>query len=228
MTLKITSLKWQSLTSSSQGLVQGLSIGGTGSAEGDYYKSAAQFGADAVQMAGLAITHAGYDISFAHLHGPTLAAMMQGARASAVSAGGLTGSSPAAALDNMKKGIVELLLHEPVLNISHIGFAMPEGALSFSATASAPGLKREDLEAPQPQAALMQHLHVVADIRIDAALATRLMAGSERKDALSAQLEALEHQGFIKRDGTALTAHVTVTGGRIAVNGQPYPPGPGH
>jgi uncharacterized protein YdgA (DUF945 family) len=227
LSLKVTTLKWQSLTSSSQGSVQGLSIGGTGSAQGEYYKSAVQFGADALQASGLSITHAGYDISFEHLYGPTLAAMMKEARASGINSGGATPTSPAAALANMKNDFIELLLHEPVLNISHIGFTMPEGTMGFSATASAPGLKREDLDGPQLQAALIQHLNVVADVRIDAALATRLMSGSGRKDALDAQLDAFEHQGYIKRDGAALIAHLTFAGGRIAVNGQPYPPGPG-
>jgi uncharacterized protein YdgA (DUF945 family) len=153
--------------------------------------------------------------------------MMKDARASGVTSGGATPASPAAALAGMKSDFIELLLHEPLLNISHLGFTMPEGTLAFSAMASAPGLKREDLEGPQVQAALMQHLKLVADVRIDAALASRLMAGNGRKGALAAQLDAFEHQGYIKRDGAALTAHLTFAEGRIAVNGQPYPPKPG-
>jgi uncharacterized protein YdgA (DUF945 family) len=227
LSLKVATVKWQSLTSSGQGSVQGLSIGGTGSAQGDYYKSAVQFGADSLQTSGVAITHAGYDISFEHLYGPTLVSMMKDARASGVTSGGATPASPAAALAGMKSDFIELLLHEPLLNISHLGFTMPEGTLAFSAMASAPGLKREDLEGPQVQAALMQHLKLVADVRIDAALASRLMAGNGRKGALAAQLDAFEHQGYIKRDGAALTAHLTFAEGRIAVNGQPYPPKPG-
>ena len=224
VTLKITSVKWQSLPASGQGSVQGLSIGGSGSVDGDYYQSAADFSADAIRTSGFSITHAGYAISLQHLHAPTLAAMMKDARASRGDAGGASSPAPAAALETLKKGGIELLLHEPVLNVSHIGFAMPEGELRLSATASVPGLKREDLDGPQVQASLMQHVNVVADLRIDAALATRLMAGNARKDALAAQMDALERQGYTKRDGAALTVHVTIAGGKIAVNGQPYPP----
>ena len=77
-------------------------------------------------------------------------------------------------------------------------------------------------------AALIQHLNVVADLRVDAALATHLLETSGRKDALAAQIDALEHQGYIKRDGTALTAHVTFAAGKVTVNGLPYPPAPSH
>jgi uncharacterized protein YdgA (DUF945 family) len=224
--LKIKAVKWQSAASSSPSQVQGLSIDAQSVADGDFYTSGAKFEADAVQTSGWSVTQAGYDISFDHLHGPTLAAMMKDARASGVNAGS-TQPSPAAALQKMEKDFIELLLHEPVLNISRIGFRMPEGELRFSATASAPGLKREDLDGAQVRPALMQHLSVVADIRIDVALLTRLMADNVRKDALTAQIDAFEHQGYIKRDGTAVTAHVTFTGGTITVNGQPYPPRPG-
>jgi uncharacterized protein YdgA (DUF945 family) len=223
--LKITSVKWQPPSSSSPDQVQGLSISAAGSAQGDFYKSALQFDADAVQASGLSITNAGYDISFEHLYAPTLAAMMKDLRASA--GNGTAQPAPAATLDTMKKNFIELLLHEPVVNVSRIGFRMPEGELKFSATASAPGLKREDLDGPQVQGALMEHLNVIADIRIDAALATRLMAGNARKDALAAQLDAFEKQGLIKREGAALTAHVAFGGGTITVNGKPFPPRPG-
>ncbi len=81
----------------------------------------------------------------------------------------------------MKNG-TELLLHEPVFSISRIGFAMPQGEVRLSATASEPGLKRAEIEnrdGPQVQAALMEHLNVVADLRIDAALLNRLLADSD-------------------------------------------------
>ena len=88
----------------------------------------------------------------------------------------------------------------------------------------APGLKREDLDGSYAHSALMQHLDVAADLRIDVALITRLLANSGRKDALAAQLDTLEHQGYVKRDGKALTAHVALAGGKVTVNGRPYPP----
>lgn len=225
-TLKIKTVQWQSASASTPSQIQGLSIDAESASAGEFYKSGVQFEADAVKTSGWSITQGAYDISLEHLHGPTLAALMKDARASGVSAG-QTQTSPTAMIESMKKDLVELLLHEPVLNISRIGFRMPEGELRFSATMTAPGLKREDLEGPQFQGALMQHLNVVADIRVDAALVTRLMADNARKDSLSAQIDAFEHQGYIKRDGAALTAHVTFAGGAIAVNGHPYPPPPG-
>ncbi|HEY4338892.1 MAG TPA: YdgA family protein [Steroidobacteraceae bacterium] len=224
--LKIATVKWQSLPSSSRGLLQGLSIGGSGTVAGDYYKSAADFSADVIQTPDFSVTHAAYSVSAEHLHAPTLAAMIKDARASRADPSSASPLPPQAALENLKKNGIELLLHEPVLNISHIGFVMPEGELRLSATASAPGLTQEDLDGPRFQAALMQHLNVGADVRIDAALATRLLANNGRKDALAAQMQTLEQQGYIKRDGAALTAHLTFVAGKISVNGHPYPPIP--
>jgi uncharacterized protein YdgA (DUF945 family) len=214
--MKIATVKWQSLPGSGQVLVQGFSVKGSGAADGEYYKSAVDIGADAVQAPGYSVTHADYAVSIDHLHAPTLVAMMKDARAAQLPTTTTT--------DAVKKNGIELLLHEPVLNISRIGFAMPEGELRLSATASAPGLKREDFDGAPLQSALMQHLNVVADLRIDAALATRLLAGNRQKDALEAQIDAFVKQGYIKRDGAALTAHLTFGGGKLAVNGLPYPP----
>jgi uncharacterized protein YdgA (DUF945 family) len=216
VSVKIATMKWLSLPASRQVLVQGFFVNGSGAADGDYYKSTVDIGADAVQAPGYAVTHADYAVSIEHLHGPTLVALMKEARAAQL--------PTTATTDGVKQSAIELLLHEPVLNISRIGFTMPEGELRLSAMASAPGLKREDLDGAALQPALMQHLNVAADLRIDAALATRLLAGSGRKDALEGQIDALEKQGYLKRDGTALTAHLTFGGGKLAVNGLPYPP----
>jgi uncharacterized protein YdgA (DUF945 family) len=227
--MKIDSVKWQSVPASGQNLVQGVSIGGESSADGDYYKSAVEFGVDTVQTPRFSVTHAGYSISFEHLHGPTLAAMTKAMRASGMNTGVAVQPLTPAFMDTMKKGGIELLLHEPIISISRVGFAMPEGELRLSATASEPGLKREDIEnrdGPQFQAALIEHLNVVADLRVDAALLNRLLADSARKDAVNAQIASLERQGYIKRDGTALTSHVTFVGGSLAVNGKPYVPTP--
>jgi hypothetical protein len=40
-------------------------------------------------------------------------------------------------------------------------------------------------------------------------------------------MQTLERQGYIKRDGAALTAHLTFVAGKISVNGHPYPPARG-
>jgi len=229
--MSVASVKWQAAAAASASELKGLSISGTSSAEGDYYRSAVQFGTDALQTPAFSVTHAAYDVSFEHLYGPTLAAIMKKARAVSVPVAGAGGSSapaPALALGSLQKGFTDLLVHEPVVNISDIGFSMPEGSLKFSATASVPGIKREELEGQPMQAALMQHLNLVADLRIDTALLTRLMAGNARKDALTGQLDALEKQGYIKRDGTALTAHLNFGGGKLTVNGQPFVPGGAH
>jgi uncharacterized protein YdgA (DUF945 family) len=225
--VKIASVKWQSLPPASRGSVQGFAIDGSAVVDGDFYKSAVNFGADAVEVPGFSMTHLGYDISVEHLHAPTLAAMMKTMRTAQANVGSSAPMQalPAQVLGPLKTNGVELLLHEPVVNISRIGFTMPEGELRLSASVSVPGLKREDIEGPQFPAGLIQHLNVVADLRVDAALLTKLLEKSGRKDQVSAQVDAFEHQGYIKVDGKALTSHLTFTGGKLMVNGQAFPPG---
>ncbi len=225
--VKVASMDWQSLPDGAQAHMLGLAINGRASVDGDNYKSEGEYGVESIKLAGTSITHAGFAGSLEHLHGPSLATIVKDIRASQLDAGTTTTEHSAAVLATMKKDGIELLLHEPVLNISRIGFAMPEGELRFSATISAPGLKREELEGSALQAALVQHLDVVADLRVDAALATRLLADNPKHEALSEQIEALERHGYIRRDGAALTTHLAFSGGKLIVNGLTYPPAAG-
>jgi len=225
--VKVASMNWQSLPDGTQARMQGLAINGRASVDGDNYKSEGEYGVESMQVAGTSITHAGFAGSLEHLHGPALAAIVKDMRAAQLDAGTTTTEHSAAVLATMKKNGIELLLQEPVLKISRIGFAMPEGELRFSATVSAPGLTREELEGSALQAALVQHLDVVADLRVDAALVTRLLADNPKHEALSDQIEAFERQGYIKRDGAALTTHLAFSGGKLIVNGLTYPPAAG-
>jgi uncharacterized protein YdgA (DUF945 family) len=145
--------------------------------------------------------------------------------------------SPSASVERMQKFAElfrkdgpDLLAHDPVFEITHIGFVTPEGELKISAKFAAPGLKHEDVAEPGPAmtAALIQHLQAQADIRVDTDLLDKLTEGTAGGgDKLAAQVRAFEGQGYITHDGKALSTHVVFDHGKLSVNGKPFPPRPG-
>lgn len=72
--------------------------------------------------------------------------------------------------------------------------------------------------------ALVRFLEAAVDLRIDDPLLSKLLASTARGPTLSAQLDALEKQGYLKRDGKAWTAQIALHAGKLTINGQPYPP----
>jgi uncharacterized protein YdgA (DUF945 family) len=52
----------------------------------------------------------------------------------------------------------------------------------------------------------------------------KLLESNANRDKFVAQTEALERAGILKRDDTALRAHLVFAQGKLTVNGQPYPP----
>ncbi len=170
------------------------------------------------------------------MHGPSLAALTDDLRAAQRDAYTTTGTDATAAasaqtkkfLEVFRKDGVDILLHDPVFELPHIGFVTPEGELRMSAKFTAPGLKREDFqgEGRATMAAIVQHLQASADLRVDTALLDKLLEGNPNSDKVAAQARALEGQGYITRDGNALTAHLVFEHGKLSVNGHPFPPGP--
>lgn len=154
----------------------------------------------------------------------TAGAGISSASFSPVAMGGIINPAQQKMLDVFRRDGMELLLHEPILEIPHLGFQTADGQFSLSLKLSAPGLTREDLKGPAPLASLIPHLNAVADLRVDTALLDSLFQDTARHDQMTSQLNALEAQGFLKRDGAALAAHILLSGGHVSVNGQPYPP----
>jgi uncharacterized protein YdgA (DUF945 family) len=205
--------------------LQGFSFDSASSVKADYVDMGGGIKADALEAGEFSASHVAYEFRFDHVHGPSLAAFSKTVQSNA-----REGTSVELSAQNIQNALktsgVELLLRDPVFEISRIGFAMPEGELLLTAKVTAPGLKREELEGSPAaiRVALVQHLKASADLRIDAALAEKLLDSAGKRAAFAPQLERLEHQGYIKRDGKALTTHLTFDGGRLLVNGQPFPP----
>jgi uncharacterized protein YdgA (DUF945 family) len=202
------------------------------SVNGDYVDSGAQVSVGSLQAAKFAATQIGYAFVARHLYGPAVASLSEGLRTAAV--GSTTDTAGAKQYQEkmqavLRKDGVELALHDPVVEISRIGFKMPEGELGLSARIAAPGLKRQDFDAPLQvmMASLAQHLQATADVRVDTGLLEKLTESNPNADRFAAQTRALEAQGYITQEGNTLTTHIVFEHGKLALNGKPFPPLPG-
>lgn len=212
-------------------LINGLRVTATSEASGGsdagggYIDSGADFSADSVQGAGFTFSHVEYAFRFGHLQTTALVSLTQALRtAQSNTASGNPALMAAAVRDAFIRYGTELLIHDPVVEIPRIGFAMPEGTLRLQARLAAHGIRRPDLSAGVGVVTLANHLDGAAKLRIDAALLTRLIGTTPRGPALSAQIDALQRQGYLKRDGAAWTAQIAYRAGRLTINGLAYPP----
>ena len=128
--------------------------------------------------------------------------------------------------DALRRYGVDLLLHDPVLDIRQVGFTTAEGSFLLSARISAPGLSRADLQWPAAIAALKEHARISADLRVDDGLAQKLLSLGGPDPKRAAQLTSFEQQGYVTATSGALTTHVAYGGGRLTLNGHPFPPVP--
>ena len=217
--------------SAMQASMQQIEIDSHSSVKGDYVDVGANVSLGSVQIGKFAATQLGYALGATHLFGPSLASFTDGISAAARN---LSADPQSSRLyqDKMqavlRKDGVELLLHDPVVEISRIGFVMPEGALRVSAKATAPGLKRADFQGTTQAttAAVVKHLQAAADVRVDTGLLEKLTESNPNTDRLAAQTRALEAQGYITQDGSALLTHIVFDRGKLTLNGKPFPPTP--
>ncbi len=200
------------------------------SMNGDYMDSAATLGTGALQVGKFSASRAFYEQHFDHLHGPSTAALTKAMRTNAKLAA--TNSTPAdystRFMEAFKTDGVDILVHEPVLSMPRIGFTTPDGELLVSLKMTAPGITRADLDVPSQALgfALVKHLQGILDVRVDTALLDKLLDSSGRGDTITAQMQGLQRQGYIRLDGKALITHLTFLNGQLKVNDLPFPPVP--
>ena len=199
-------------------------VSGKSSAQGEYLDIDVSFGADAIQARQFNITHLGYEIRGSHLYGPSVAAMNKSFQAMEADPG--SPPSPGKVQEILETEGVEILLHDPVLELPRIGFAMPEGELLIAVKASAHGFTRAEIDGPSREliGAVAKRVQASADLRIDTALLDKLLDTSGNADKFTAQLQGLQRQGYLKLDGKALTTHLSFDAGKLQVNGLPFPP----
>lgn len=206
-------------------VLKGLTLRMLSSQKGDYLDSGGELAAETLEAKQFSATHLGFAFSFNHLHGPSLAALTTAVRDLQREA--LTGNRDVLKTklsDTFREHGIDVLLHDPVVEVPRIGFVMPEGEMHLSANARAPGLTREELQGPALKAAILQHLQAQADLRVDAALMDRLLSANANGHAAQQQLVTLERQGYLKHEGSQYTVHIAYQSGKLSVNGQPFPP----
>ena len=210
--------------------MQNLTFDSKSTVNGDYMNSDGSIGIDNLQAGKFSATRLFYEQHLGHLHGPSAAAMTKALRAS--QEGDSTNSTPAdytkRFADAFRTYGIDIMVHDPVLELPRIGFTTPDGELLVSLNATTPGVTRADLDvAPQLLgAALVKHLQASLDVRIDTALLDKLLDSTGKGDTIAAQMQGLQRQGYLKLDGKALTTHLTFQGGRLKVNDLPFPPMP--
>jgi uncharacterized protein YdgA (DUF945 family) len=204
--------------------LQNLAMNSKLSAQGEYVEIAGGLNASSIKFEQFNLTHVGYELRASHLYGPSLATMNKSFQS--VESVPTASPSPDKVQEILKTTGMELLLHDPILELPRIGFAMPEGELLISVKASAHGFTRDEIDGPPGalKAAIARHLQASADMRIDTALLDKLLDTSGNADKFTAQLQGLQRQGYLKLDGKALTTHLSFESGQLQVNGLSFPP----
>jgi uncharacterized protein YdgA (DUF945 family) len=209
--------------------MQSLMLESRSSVNGDYMNSDGSIGIDNLQVGRFAATRLFYEQHLDHLHAPSAAAMSKALRVTQQS--GSTNSTPDYTkqfADAFRTHGIDIMVHDPVLNLPRIGFTTPDGELLVSLNATTPGVTRADLDVAPPLlgAALVKHLQASLDVRIDTALLDKLLDSTGKGDSIAAQMQGLQRQGYLKLDGKALTTHLTFQSGHLKVNDLPFPPMP--
>jgi uncharacterized protein YdgA (DUF945 family) len=211
--------------------LQNMAIDTKSQVTGEYVDTDFTLSTGALQAQKFAATRLNYEFHLNHLHGPSAAALAQAIRKAQTEAA--TSSPPVEAgpkiLEAFKTAGIDILAHDPVIDVQHTGFTTPDGELVLSIKAAAPGITRADLDLNNPQrliAAAVKFLQASADVRIDTALLDKLLDSSGKGDSITTQLQGLQRQGYIKLDGKALTTHLVFEKGRLKINDLPFPPMP--
>lgn len=207
--------------------LQRISLTSTSKPDGQLFNMQVDVAMDAAKFAAVQLTNVVYSESFEHVDGPSLVAMAQAVRAAQRQAAGNPAQLQAGIADALRQHGVDLLLHDPVIELRQVSFTMPEGSFLLSAKVSAPGLSRADLQSP-PAAimAVKAHAQVTADLKVDNGLVQKLLAMGGSNSKIAARLTSFEQQGYLTAGAGAVTTHLEVSGGRITLNGHPFPPAP--
>ncbi len=211
--------------------VQQIAVTGKSSVTGDYLDLRGGLTAASLQVPKFSATKGGYEFALSHVYGPSFEELIDRLRdLNRTLPPGASTERVQKLSEIFRKEGTEILIHDPVFEITRIGFVTPEGELNVTARFAAPGLKPEDVAEPGPAmtATLLQHLQAKADIRVDTDLLDKLTEGTPGNgDKVAGQVRAFEDQGYITHDGKTLTTHLVFDHGKLSINGKSFPPGRG-
>jgi uncharacterized protein YdgA (DUF945 family) len=201
-----------------------VSLTTTSSTNGGLYDLRLDLAVAAARFSAVRLKNVAYSESVEHLDGASLASMAKAIRQAELQASGNPAQLKASLQAAVRRYGVDILLHDPVIDIRRLGFTMPEGSLLFSAKVSAPGLTRADLQWPAAIPALKQHAAVTADLRVDDGLVQQLLTMSHSNPMLAARLTDFERQGYLSAGSGAVMTHLVYDAGTLTLNGHPFPP----
>jgi uncharacterized protein YdgA (DUF945 family) len=190
----------------------------------DYLDANGKFAIAGMDVEEMQMKDLHYDLSFNHLHGPTVAAIWRAVRR--VLAQGIAapvGENGATIDKEVKRLGVALLEHEPELVVDRISFTIPEGDAKLSGRAHLVGFEAADLESENPMA-LVQKIDAKVDIDIAEGLLKKFAEKSGGAAQLEQQLATLEARGFCTRRDGRVSTHIEFRQGALTFNGKAFSP----
>ena len=203
--------------------VEGLKFTSTTALDGAFYGGDLHLTADSLQAASFSVSKAEYSASVKHLHAASLDALMAVSQDDG-SQPGASRTSLATAMDSVRQNGFEILLHDPVVAVQHLGFQTPQGQLDLAGTLTLSGLTRKELESATGVVIVIKRVHAAFDLQVDEALMTRLAASSGKGSLVNGQIKSYESQGYLRTDHGKLTTHIDFRDGRLMLNGKLFSP----
>jgi uncharacterized protein YdgA (DUF945 family) len=185
----------------------------------DFVKVATQMGTGVVKggdiaKSGIAIKEIHYDLSFGHLHAPTLEKMVQSMRNMYTA----PMIDPAAVEDTimgpLKEHAAELLKHDPEFGIDRIGLVTPDGEIMAKGLIKLAGATPDDFVGAGGGMALIGKLDADITVTADVAAVEKLPNGAT---AAGAAIDS----GYVKKENGKLICHIVFKKGELTVNGKP-------
>ncbi len=184
----------------------------------DFVKVSTKMGTGAVKggdiaKAGVEIKEIHYDLSFGHLHAPTLEKMVQAMRNMYTTPMIDPQAIEATLYGPLKEHAAELLKHDPELGIDRIGLVTPDGEIVAKGLLRFVGATPEDF-AGAGGMALIGKMEADFTVTADVAAVEKLPNGAT---AAGAAVDS----GYVKKQDGKLICHVVFKKGELTVNGKP-------
>lgn len=199
--------------------------------KGEYLDIKALMGTEVLRVADVDYGPAHYDFSIKHLHGRTLMDLYRKLLEISGDPAQLAQQTedPAALFAPLAGPAMTLLAHDPEFSIDRISFTSPHGTAALSAEVSLKGVQPDELSNPLM---LLAKLRASADLSVPQGLLLAF-ASNEAEDPeeadfaaaqLQQQLELLEAQGYLQRQGDQVKTSAAFSQGQLTVNGRPFNP----
>jgi uncharacterized protein YdgA (DUF945 family) len=221
-----------------------LAIQGDSSVSGDFVNTDGTFSIDSVESVKFSATRLVWEVRMDHIHGPSMASLnkeLMAAQAEQLQASVPSDpNDPAAKQRQMEVAQkylaafqtygLQILGHEPVIELPRVGFKTADGDVMLSVKLEAPGITPADVSGDPKTLALTlpKFLQATINARIDDTLLNKLlqqtMSGPDASNQVKARLQQLQDQGYIKVDGKALITQITFMNGQLKINGLPFTP----